>query len=209
MSGGSYQISTRDLYNQVFGGNYHRVYVMPQNGLEASQQTSPQKMEVDLPEGADGVGLLGLPIWGTINFPNGEYTYNGQRVQYEGLKLTDCVADISQQKTIVSTAIAGRNGAVRELISANDYVITIKGFLVSTDKYKEPDELIRKLNALFQVPAALRVESAAFTRLGIYSVVLESLSLNKKPGVLNAQPFELSAVSDLPIELLINQEELL
>ncbi|MDB9476798.1 DUF6046 domain-containing protein, partial [Dolichospermum circinale] len=135
------------------------------------------------------------------------YTYNGVQVNYSGLKLLDCLVDVSVQKTIISTPIAGRRGTVKELISIGDYAVTIKGVLVSKDRYKEPDAEIRQLKALFEVPAALEVECKLLSRLSIYSLVFQSLNLPKQPGTINVQPFEISAVSDLPVELLLNEEE--
>lgn len=202
-----YTINKRLLLEQAFGLTGLSIYRLPSDDLQDGGAALPQTIQIPTDQDNDGSGLLGLPVYQNVVFPSGTYTDNGVEVSYPGMTLMDCIVDITSNKTIVSTPIAGRKGTVKELISIGDYTVTIKGLLVSESRNIAPQVLIKQIKSLFEVPAAIDVQAKIFEWVGIYKLALESLSLPKLQGVVNAQPFEISAISDLPVELVLNEEQ--
>lgn len=106
-----------------------------------------------------------------------------------------CLIDITLQKNIVVTAIQGRNGTVKELISNGDYRVRIRGALVG-DGQAYPMEDVQKLQELAAVPAAFPVSGWLFEVLGISYLVLENLDFPSFEGMTNTQPFTMDCISD-------------
>lgn len=89
----------------------------------------------------------------TISFRFGQIT-----ATLSGAKI-----DVYRKNTIVSTALAGRRGTVKEFIKAEDYDITISGQLISNYWGKPaayPVESLRTLISLMQVEDVIEVSSA-------------------------------------------------
>jgi CheY-like chemotaxis protein len=119
-----------------------------------------------------------------------------------GLRIDTVLMDISQQRNIVTTAIQGRNGTVKEYISDGDYQITVRGILVEPSAYDYPAEQVRELLRLCRVQAAVQAVSPFLQLFQIYDVVITDYQLPQLEGYQNMQPFELTCISDTPIELI-------
>lgn len=119
-----------------------------------------------------------------------------------GLRIDTVLMDISQQRNIVTTAIQGRNGTVKEYISDGDYQITVRGILVEPSPYDYPAEQVRELLRLCRVQAAVQAVSPFLQLFQIYDVVITDYQLPQLEGYQNMQPFELTCISDTPIELI-------
>lgn len=130
----------------------------------------------------------------TISFKFGEIT-----ATLAGAKI-----DVQLQNTIVSTALAGRRGTVKEFIKAEDYKIIISGQLINTYLGKPtayPVEQLRTLVSLMQAEDAIEVSSAYLGFFDVSKVVLRSFTMNQEPKYLNVQPFKLELLSDDDVDL--------
>ncbi len=136
----------------------------------------------------------------TISFKFGEIT-----ATLAGAKI-----DVTRKNTIVSTALAGRKGTVKEFIKAEDYNISISGQLINTNSGKPtayPVDQLRTLINLMQAEDAIEVSSAYLGFFDVSKVVLESFTINQDPKYLNVQPFNLKLISDEDADLFKIQED--
>lgn len=127
--------------------------------------------------------------------------------QEQQIQLSIAISQVNMTKTIVKTAIQGLDGTVKEYINDGDYEITIRGAIVSNDR-SYPSEQVKQLHQILLIKDALDVESEYLNVFGIYNVVVESYSFPQQEGMQNLQLFELQCVSDLPIELVVDNETL-
>lgn len=111
---------------------------------------------------------------------------------------------ITGKKTIVETPLVGQKGSVKELISIEDYKISLAAMIVSEDG-TYPDEQITQVKELYNINEAVELVSA-FTNL-IFDpddkVVITDISFPPTPGIEDAQAVKLELVTDKPFELTI------
>ena len=122
---------------------------------------------------------------------------------------------INQKKNIISTAVQGRNGTVKEYISDGDFNINVKGVLVG-DNGKYPKlgfastsiggvSSVDYLISLFQINKSLEVNSWFLRQFNIYNIVITDYNFPQNEGEYSVQPFEFNAISDVPFELNITK----
>lgn len=106
---------------------------------------------------------------------------------------------IQGRKRIVQTALTGstRKGSVKELISTEDYQVTIRGIALNYDSMKVyPEDIVKDLNDLYLRNESLVIESALTNLLGIYRLVIEQITFPEMIGIQHAQAYELKCMSD-------------
>lgn len=139
------------------------------------------------------VSYLGTPVFADLILKTGDAD--------EGLQLLTVLIEVSQSKNIVTTAVQGLSGTVKEYISDGDYQLNIKGALVN--QFSEyPLDDAQKLVELFQFQNALQCVSPFLQLFGIYNLVVTDYRLPQQEGFQNVQLFECNAISDKPIELI-------
>jgi hypothetical protein len=122
------------------------------------------------------------------------------------------ILELSRAKNIVTTAMQGRNGTVKEFISLDDWVLVFRGFLINEESSTLPADQTRRLVEVFEKNEHLRFfsdqvrkwyENRAEVEQGaaLEFVVVEDLKFPPFDGADNVQPFELTCRSDNPIEL--------
>lgn len=117
----------------------------------------------------------------------------------DDIVLTSAVCSVSRKKTIVETAIAGRNGTVKEAVSAQDYEIDVTLTLISTaDEY--PEEGMRRLASLADERSAVYVDSAFLRLFDIDRAVITELKVEQETYG-NTQEVTLKLVSDEDYEV--------
>lgn len=115
------------------------------------------------------------------------------------LTLADAVAAVSREKRIVSTALTGRDGTVKEYINDGDWAVNIVAGVqavrdgVIADEW--PGDELRELMKYLDEPGALRVHSAFLDIFGITRIVVKSRSVTQTTEQ-NYQAVSISAVSD-------------
>lgn len=121
------------------------------------------------------------------------------------LLLQNTVSSLSNQVTIVETPLVNRQGTVKEEISINDWIINVKGIIVSADG-GYPDEQVAELNDMYRTREAVGIENAR-TALVLdenEKVVIKSLRFPEIQGMVGTQAFEMELVSDLPFDLYVS-----
>ena len=127
------------------------------------------------------------------------------RITLNDLQLPDeIIFSVAGSNDIVKTKITGstRKGTVKELISEGDDQVSIRGLIINYDSDKYPSEAVAELRSLLKIGESLIVESEELNKtFDIHELAIESFSFPPMEGYPNVQPFTISAISDLPIEL--------
>ena len=124
------------------------------------------------------------------------------------LTLADAVAAVSREKRIVSTALTGRDGTVKEYINDGDWAVNI---VVGVQAVRDgviadewPGDEVRELCKYLDEPGALRVHSAFLDIFGITRIVIKRRSVTQTTEQ-NYQAVSISAVSDEEYEIYSNE----
>lgn len=120
-----------------------------------------------------------------------------------GFEIPHAVISITGKKTIVETPLTGRSGTVKELISTDDYEISITGVIESNDRINYPEAEVAMMKQLFEMNQSVELISAlSDIVLGNNTkIVLKSCNFPVSGAVEYAQVVEFTAVSDQPFEL--------
>lgn len=156
---------------------------------------------------------FGLPVFSSLEFEGGQFqTLDGELINYQPLRIDTVLITVNMTKNIVTTALQGRNGTVKEYASDGDYSINIKGVLAGVGQNEYPSIEVEALNRILTVPNTIKVTSEFLSRFGsispfgiegIEEVVVESFSFPQSEGFHNVQLFNINLLSDTPIELTI------
>lgn len=106
---------------------------------------------------------------------------------------------ISSRKNIVETSLVGstRRGTVKELISIEDWSITIRGIAINYNSQSVyPEDIVKGLNNLYGRNEAIEIQSGLTSLLGIYRVVIQEVLFPEMIGVQHAQAYQFTCVSD-------------
>lgn len=130
-----------------------------------------------------------------------------ERENGEGLTFVDAVAAASREHRIVSTALVGRDGTVKEYINAGDWSVNLvlgvqpdSGGVIE-DEW--PVTEVREVRKLLETKEALRVHSEFLDALNIGRIVVRSYMVRQMTES-NYQVVEVSAVSDEEYEIFSN-----
>lgn len=158
---------------------------------------------------AEFTSYLSTPVWSNLIFsPEGVDVGSPTTVNPDAgkqqLRIDTVLFTVELPKNIVKTEIQGRNGTVKEYISDGDHMINIKGAIMSPYPMVFPREdvdiLLRYCKLNVQVP----VISFFLDLFGITNIVIERLKIAEKLGSRNEVPFEIDALSDMPLEFQLN-----
>ncbi len=123
-------------------------------------------------------------------------------IELNSIEIPNAVISIKGNKTIVETAMVGRKGTVKELISVDDYDINIVGVILEDDF---PDEAIAELRDLFNMTESISLK-CALTDIFLEEddkVVIKSVEFPAMKGCETAQIFKMSLISDQSFELTV------
>lgn len=128
----------------------------------------------------------------------------------EGLTFPDAIAAVSREHRIVSTALTGRDGTVKEYINAEDWGINLVLGIQSESNGEIADDWpgdeLRKLRKLLEAKEALKVHSEFLDVFNIGRIVIKSYSATQMTES-NYQAVEISAVSDEDYEIFSKEYE--
>ncbi len=125
-------------------------------------------------------------------------------VTINGVEIPNAVISITGKKNIVETSMVGRKGSVKELISIDDYKITVAGFIQSTDG-TYPEAGITQIRELFNVNESVEFISV-LTDLVLDEgdkVVLTDIEWLSTPGIEDGQAIRIECITDKEFELMI------
>jgi hypothetical protein len=118
------------------------------------------------------------------------------------------VISIRSRKMIVETPMVEQRGTVKELISSEDYEITIRGLIISKER-EYPEAKVKMLRDLYERNEALTIICpitdiflATPDRGGYDSVVIKSISFPEVRGKMTVRAYELELVSDSILNLI-------
>lgn len=135
-------------------------------------------------------------------------------LKYDGKEFifNECIIALNMEKNIVTTALQGRNGTIKEYISDGDYNISIDaGISTYTLDYKEdfdityPIDAVAELKKFLSIPEALEVQSDFLEIFGIKSAVVKSFGLQQETHS-NRQSINIQMLSDEPYEIKLKED---
>ncbi len=186
------------LFPQAFGVNRGK----PFDSNQAQEPTIREEAAFeDLPESNDDEGTEFVNMRNSLQAVNpltGKAYF--MPIRLGGVLLpNEPTIVITGRKNILETPLVGstRKGTVKELISIEDYDITIRGIAINLkSKLVYPEDEVKGLNDLFNLNESLSIECALTNLFGIYRLVIKQVSFPEMRGVQHAQAFEFNCVSD-------------
>lgn len=162
------------------------------------------------------IGDAGNPTFSELKALEGKNWLTSLAISFGGKQiiLEECILSVNQEKNIITTALQGRNGTIKEYISDGDYQISAMA-AVSSYKEKEgnyeasleyPEDKIRQLTSLLSLPETLNVQSDFLEIFGIKSVVVTGFSLEQETHS-NRQSISIQMLSDLPYEIKLKESD--
>lgn len=122
----------------------------------------------------------------------------------EAMEIGLAVASVSRERRIVSTALTGRDGTVKEYINEGDWSVSLTLELMGEDGEDEwPGDKLTELRKILEAKERIEVASEFLKVFDITHVVVKSWSVMQETEW-NAQTVTVSAVSDEDYEIYSN-----
>ncbi len=166
-----------------------------QENFHPQLETVTSRLNPDLPT---MYSYLGTPIFANVVLSDPESGLS--------LAIDQILCEVKTKKNIVVTEVEGLDGTVKEFIANGDFVVTMVGGIFSIDANAFPLDDVNTLARLLEVNKALDVSSDFLSIFKIYHLVIMDYRMPQKPGRQNSQYFEIKALSDLPVQLKLDQE---
>ncbi|AZA52932.1 DUF6046 domain-containing protein [Chryseobacterium sp. G0201] len=182
-------------------------------GMQTSKPLIPKdKMEPYFSEISDN---MGVPTLSSLIITN----KSGKSFEF-----VDCIITVNQEKNIVSTALQGRDGTIKEYISKGDFNISIMlGIVNYADIYipnvitglateatyasaEYPLERIREFHEILASDETLSISSAFLSIFKIESAVVKSYALEQETFG-NRQSIKIEMLSDYPYEIQLKEQK--
>lgn len=160
----------------------------------------PQSPQRDNLAEANGVGVS------PRNYEGAYYNTDlslGTTETAQDITIKSAVCTVTMTKQIVSTPITGRDGTVKELISTDDYEISVS-FALMSDSDEYPEEAMRALVALAKEKQSLYVDSDFLRIFDIDRVTVVDLKLDQATYG-NVQDVTLTLKSDDDYEVMVSE----
>lgn len=114
---------------------------------------------------------------------------------------------VNQVKNVVRTAINGRDGTIKEFIGMGDYVINIKGVICGKNG-AYPAEDVENLMKFLTYDQSIPVDSKFLNEIfDIFEIVIIDYDVPQEEGSQSYQRFEITCVSEKPVEILIQEQK--
>lgn len=179
------------------------LFVLTSGILQANNRPFQKPAQTFEPD--NGKSYLGTPVYSYIEFPEGSFeTLQGERVDYDGVRINEVLLEISMTRNIVTTAIQGRNGTIKEYVSDGDYQISITGKLVN-EQNSFPETSLNALKEICKVPDTLTVNSPFLQYFDITACVVLDYRFTEIEGFRNVVDFQINLLSDTPPIQLIGE----
>ncbi|WP_312399487.1 DUF6046 domain-containing protein [Chryseobacterium sp.] len=144
------------------------------------------------------VSAIGVPVWDYIDILPSYIEGTGE--SFSGYKFPrETTLEAVRVKKIVETDVMGRDGSVEELISMDDWQLTIRGLIINYESTDYPEEQVKELQKVCELKTSLLEVCGTFlTMLDIKYFSIHRLVLNPSLGYSNIQSFEIEAKSKIP-----------
>lgn len=167
-------------------------FTAPQDSISAGDLPPFEGQQYEAPDYV-AVSWMGTPV-----IDNLVLRLDDLEIQFNEVMLT-----VSMTKNIVKTFVNGRAGSIKEYINDGDYSVSIVGGIYSQNQ-KYPVDDVKTFVELMKAAEAIKVTSKFLKYFSIHQIVVESYEVPQSKGFTNVQPFSITALSDEPIELLID-----
>lgn len=156
---------------------------------------------------ADYTGVLGLPVYGSIEFGNtdpnvknnNQYTaIDGKVYHFDNLTVDCCLVTCQQDTNIIETKITGRAGRIKESIGLDDWNLSIT-LIFDNAPLQAPTDFIAHLWQIKQAAVAVPVTNYFLNLLDIHFIVIKNISMPQETGKYSSQTVVITAVSDIPL----------
>ena len=183
------------------------------------------KSELEEDFKGDKKSYLGTPIFDPITIKGGNFfelddIEESNPINYDGLLIPASIVEVTQTKNIITTAMQGRDGTIKEFISDGDFSITITGIIIGQNegtagtkdaRVKDignvyPEDDVKKLITICKVPDSIEIISDFF---GFFTdsnrqntrYVITNYSIPQREASIDTQPFQISILTDTAIDL--------
>jgi Domain of unknown function (DUF6046) len=145
--------------------------------------------------GEQPYGLFGLTVFSDLTLIN-------PNRKDDKFQILGVLFNVTMTKNIDMVTVQNLDGTIKTHINDGDFDIKIKCW-VSTDNANDyPIEAVTQLKDLLKLKTHLEVQSDFLLLFDIYNIVVTDYNIFQVEGVQNTQFFEISAVSDTPVELI-------
>lgn len=162
------------------------------------------------------VSWMGTPVMFPITF-KGEGLDKPYKVYQPSGELQDVtmqnflipaatVVDFSRAKNIIQTDVLGGDGTVKELFGFDDWQIRMRGFCLTDNSRptaKTAQEQKETLMKWESIAGSIKVEGSLFAEKNIREIVIESINIKQIQGRPWAISFEISAMSNEAVRLVL------
>lgn len=160
-------------------------------------ETDPNDLSSNSYYVADKKSIFGTPIFDVLELKGLTYTdFNGDEQTVEDLTLDIALLEVYNSRNIVTTAVSGRNGTVKEYMSDGDYEIKVTGNLINPLANCHPDELLKQLHDFCKAQVNIEVTSSLLYYLDISKIVIKDFRFKMVQGYRNVIDYELTCLSD-------------
>lgn len=148
---------------------------------------------------------LSTPVFSDLHFDNITLN-NGVEVTHI-YPIDTVLFNVTQSKNIIKTSINGRDGTIKEYVGMGDYGINIKG-IIAGQRGQYPIDAVDNLMEFLTYNQSIRIYSKYLNeRFNIDEIVITDFDLKQEEGRYAQQSFEINAISDYPVEILIQQQK--
>lgn len=153
---------------------------------------------------------LGINWLTSVSF---DYKNEDNKKEFAPFNFEECIMTINLEKNIVSTALQGRSGTIKEYVTQGDYSITMAAAISNYQEEGQsnsiteyPAEKLKKLKEFLDVEDSIKVHSQFLDYFGIRSVVIQKYNLTQETHS-NRQSISITMLSDTPYEIKLKQEK--
>lgn len=202
----NYSPDISQLFNAAFG--FVPITYKPEVGNQNSGEAVYQSVPVVTEEEAKKLSWMGTPIMFPVVFKGGTYRFYNSNAEPVEKPLKDfdlpptTVVDFRRAKNITKTNVLGDNGTVKEIYGFDDWQIRLRGLILDTPNEKAFD-IQSNLLEWEKIVDSIEVQGDLFLQKDIYRLTIEEVDFRQPQGRHNVIPFEITASSDEPLELVL------
>lgn len=206
------QFNISQLFKEVFnvsGVAYNPSFEDSTEPINANYNLQLDDKDANLPHSAS---FMGTPILFPWQLDGGEYfTYNNygevERKEMDNFRMPAAtLCSFSRAKIVRTTKVSGARGTVKEMYGFDDWRIRIQGIMIDESNHPQaisPFDQKERLLQFENLTDAISVTGEIFESLRIASIVIQDIKFRQLQGKPRMIPFEMSCVSDEPLELLL------
>jgi hypothetical protein len=157
----------------------------------------PTVIPAGIAEAEQATSMLGLSIWDSITLLDPVQSGN---INKAGASMDIALVTVNQQRNIITTAVAGLDGTIKEYISDGDFYINISATLVGAEADVYPADAVQSLLAVFKAKNPINIYSTVLNKyFNISSVVVTNYTFAQpEQGMRNVQQLDFTCISDNP-----------